>query len=246
MSETTTAPSPSRQQTDRTITVQPREIKEAAFRALCAAGADPAEAQEGSLAVLRAEADAHAGLRLLEELLDADWRTPLRPAAARDTSWVGGTLRELDPDGHPPLRTALQLLDLAADAPDGEISVTRTTDARIPALLWNDLVLRRTASLGRRIIIATAHNGTAPDDGDATDYLTVTDGELSTTRTLASEAIEALIPRAAGDSTVLVGLPEPVRTHPGTTTIAPKALTMQENQWQSMYLMSRNYLVPDA
>ncbi|WP_427004957.1 hypothetical protein [Pseudarthrobacter sp. H2] len=246
MSDTTTGDAPDRQLTDRTIDVQPREIKEAAFRALCAAGADPLEAQEGALAVLRAEAEEHAGLRLLEQLLDADWTTPLRPAAARDASWAGGTLRELDSAGQPPLRTALQLLDLAADAPAGEVSVTRTSEARIPGLLWNDLLLRHTASLHRRIIIATAHAGTAPDDEDATDYLTVQDGVLSATQTLASEAVTALLPQTNADSTVVMVLPEPVNTDPETTNIAPKALKMREKEWQSMYQMSRKYLVPDA
>ena len=246
MSDTITGPAPDGHQTDRTITVQPREIKEAAFRALCAAGSDPLEAQEGALAVLRAEAEDHAGLRLLEQLLDADWATPRRAAPARDTSWVGGTLRELNPAGQPPLRTALQLLDLAADAPDGEVSVTRTTDTRIPALLWNDLVRRRTASLDRRIIIATAHAGAAPDDGDATDYLTVRDGELSTTRTLASEAVTALLPQTNQDSTLVMVLPEPVHTDPDTTFVPPKALQVRHKEWQSMYQLSRNYLVPDA
>ncbi|WP_427136548.1 hypothetical protein [Pseudarthrobacter sp. S9] len=246
MSDTTTGDAPDRQLTDRTIDVQPREIKEAAFRALCAAGADPLEAQEGALAVLRAEAEEHAGLRLLEQLLDADWTTPLRPAAARDASWAGGTLRELDSAGQPPLRTALQLLDLASDTQDGEISVTRTPAPRIPGLLWNDLLLRHTASLRRRIVIATAHAGTAPDDGDATDYLTVQDGVLSATQTLASEAVTALLPQTNADSTVVMVLPEPVNTDPETTNIAPKALKVREKQWQSMYRLSRKYLVPDA
>jgi hypothetical protein len=246
MSDTITGPAPDGQQTDRTIAVQPREIKEAAFRSLCAAGADPLEAQEGALAVLRAEAEAHAGLRLLEQLLDADWTAPGRPTAARDTSWVGGTLRELDSAGQPPLRTALQLLDLAGGAPDGEISVTRTSDARVPGLLWNDLVLRHTASLQRRLLVATANAGATLDDGSATDYLTVRDGMLSTTQTLASEAVTALMPQTAGDSTVVMALPEPVHTNPETTNIAPKPLKVREKEWQSMYQMSRKYLVPDA
>ncbi|MGY2747613.1 hypothetical protein [Arthrobacter sp. UYCu723] len=246
MSDTITGPAPDGQQTDRTIAVQPREIKEAAFRSLCAAGADPLEAQEGALAVLRAEAEAHAGLRLLEQLLDADWATPLRPAPARDTTWAGGTLRELDRAGQPPLRTALQLLDLAADAPDEEVSVTRTQHARIPGLLWNDLVLRRTASLGRRIVIATAHDGAAPDKEGATDYLTVRDGELSTTRTLASEAVTALLAQNSGDSTLVMVLPEPVHTDPDTTFVPPKPLKVCAEEWQSMYQLSRKYLVPDA
>ncbi|MDQ1060424.1 hypothetical protein QFZ23_004325 [Arthrobacter globiformis] len=246
MSDSITASGSGGQQTARIIAVQPREIKEAAFRSLCAAGADPVEAQEGGLAVLRAEAEAHAGLRLLEELLNADWTTPTRPTAAKDSSWVGGTLRELDCTGQPALRTALQLLDLAADAPDGEMSVTRTAQARIPGLLWNDLVLRRTASLGRRIIIATTHGGEARDYEDTTNYLTVRNGALSATQSPASEAVTALIPQTTGHGTVVVVLPEPVHTHPETTNIPPKALKMREKEWQSMYQMSRKYLVPDA
>lgn len=244
MSDIVTGPAPDGQQTDRTITVQPREIKEAAFRALCAAGADPLEAEEGALAVLRAEADAHAGLCLLEELLDTDWTTSLRPAAVRDASWAGGTLRKLDSAGQPPLRTALQLLDLAGDAPDGEASVTHTSDARIPGLLWNDLLLRHTASLQRRIIIATEDAGATAGDGSATVYLTVRDGVLSATQTLPPEAIRALMPQTAGDSTVVMALPEQVHTK--TTNIAPKPLKVREKEWQSMYQMSRKYLVPDA
>lgn len=246
MSETITAPAPDGQQTDRTIPVQPREIKEAAFRSLCAAGADPLEAQEGALAVLRAEAEEHAGLHLLTELLDTDWTTPARPATATDTSWMGGTLRELDCTGQPPLRTALQLLDLASDAPAGEASVARTSQAGIPGRLWRDLLLRHSVSLGRQIIIATTQAGPVPQNSDATDYLTLRDGVLSTTRALASEAVAALTPQTAGGSTVVIALPGPVHATPDTTTVTPKALKMQEKEWQSMYQMSRKYLVPDA
>lgn len=242
----TTSPARDGQRTDSTIAVQPREIREAAFRSLCAAGADPIEAQEGALAVLRAEADAHAGLRLLEELLNADWTTPTRPTAAKDASWAGGTLRELDCTGQPPLRTALQLLDLAAGASDGEVSATHAAQVRIPGLLWNDLVLRRTASLGRRIIVATTDDGAASGNEDTTHYFTVRNGVLSATQTLASEAVAALIPQATGHGTVVVELPEPVHTNPETTNVPPKALKMREQEWQSMYQMSRKYLVPDA
>ncbi|GAA5201990.1 hypothetical protein GCM10023346_47700 [Arthrobacter gyeryongensis] len=244
MSDTITGPAPDRQQKDRTIAVQPREIKEAAFRTLCAAGADPLEAQEGALAVLRAEADAHAGLRLLQQLLDADWAAPVRPAAVTDVPRAAGTLRELDPAGQPPLRTALQLLDLAADTPEGGTAATRTTDAGIPGLLWNDLVLRHTASLQRRIAIATTNPGATPDDG-ATCYLTVRDGELSATPTPAPAAV-IFMPQPAGASTTVMVLPEPVHTTPETTNIAPKPLKVREQEWQTMYQMSRKYLVPDA
>jgi hypothetical protein len=246
MPDTITGPAPWEKKTTRIIAVQPREITEAAFRSLCAAGADPLEAQEGALAVLRAEAEAHAGLRLLEELLAADWTAPVRPTAAKDASWLGGTLRELDCAGQPGLRTALQLLDLAADAQDGEVSAVRTSQARIPGLLWNDLVLRRTTSLGRRIIIVTTQEGAAPGNEDTTNYLTVRDGALSATQSLASEAVTAFIPQTMEHGTVVVALPEPVHANPETTNVPPKALKMREKEWQSMYQMSRKYLVPDA
>jgi hypothetical protein len=226
---------------DRIILVQPREIKEAAFRSLCAHGADPVEAQEGALAVLRAEAEAHSGLRLLTELLDADWRTPASPAVATDTSWMGGTLRDLNPAGQPPLRTALQLLDLAVDAPAEEASVVRTSQTNIPAPLWNDLLIRHTASSERQIIIAIS-----TEENDAVEYLTVRNNAVSSTQTVESEAVAALLPKTSGNTVVLMALPNPLHTGTQPVTVAPKALQMREKEWQSMYQLSRNYLVPDA
>ncbi|WP_423181287.1 hypothetical protein [Arthrobacter sp. NyZ413] len=231
-------------QTDCSIAVQPREIKEAAFRSLCAAGADPAEAQEGALAVLRAQAEEHEGLRLLEELLDADWAAPARPTAATDVSWAGGTLREIESAGQPGLRTALQLFDLVTDAPAGEMAAARTSDVRIPALLWTDLVLRNTAARGRQIIIAITNPAGTQRNDDKTDYLTVRDGVLSPAPAL--EAVTGVIPSTTGSSTVVVALPEPAATNPDKSTIGPQPLTMREKDWQNMYQMSRKYLVPDA
>ena len=60
MSNTTTLPGRESAQGAAVAAVQPREITESAFRALCAAGADPAEAEEGGLAVLRAEVDSRS------------------------------------------------------------------------------------------------------------------------------------------------------------------------------------------
>ncbi|UUL75566.1 hypothetical protein NG819_15425 [Pseudarthrobacter sp. Fe7] len=243
MPDTITAPHG--QQTDRRIHVQPREIKEAAFRSLCAAGADPIEAQEGALAVLRAETKTHGGLRLLTELLDANWTTPAPTAVATETSWMGGQLRELDSAGQPPLRTALQLLDLTYAAPAGEVSVIRTSQTNIPAPLWNDLLIRHTAALGRQIVITTAH-AMSTGDNDAVEYLTVRNNAVSNTQTVESEAVAALLPKTAGNSVVVMALPDPIHTSPHTAAVAPKPLQMQEKEWQSMYQMSRKYLVPDT
>ena len=205
----------------RRIAVQGREIREAAYRSLCAAGADPLEAEEGGLAVLRAEAEAGAGLRLLEELLDADWAATAGPAVVTDAPWAGGTLRTHDGGGQPPLRTALQVLDLVRDAPRGAASVVLSLGNTVPDFLWNDLLSRRCAEWGSRIVVAAADSPQVPPQVDT-----------------------ALGPQA-GAGTVIASLPEPAGdSQPANAT--PKSLGMYEEEWQRMYQLSRSYLVPDA
>ncbi|WP_125612630.1 hypothetical protein [Specibacter cremeus] len=217
--------------------VQPREITESAFRALSAAGADPAEAQEGALAVLRAEADTQDGLALLEQLLDADWAQPMHRASAKSTSWAGVTVREVCCPGQPGLRTALQLMDLAADGPAAEVRVARTTAPGIPRKLWNDLLLRRTASL-QRIIAITTTNGT--------EYLTVRNGAVCSTNEIPSEAIAALLlPRATGPETVVIVVPGTTGLAPQDIRIPAKPLKVREDEWRRMYQLSRKYLATD-
>jgi hypothetical protein len=154
---------------------------------------------------------------------------------------MGGTLRDLNPAGQPPLRTALQLLDLAVDAPAEEASVVRTSQTNIPAPLWNDLLIRHTASSERQIIIAIS-----TEENDAVEYLTVRNNAVSSTQTVESEAVAALLPKTSGNTVVLMALPNPLHTGTQPVTVAPKALQMREKEWQSMYQLSRNYLVPDA
>ncbi|MFK0006482.1 hypothetical protein ACIQTZ_05460 [Paenarthrobacter sp. NPDC090520] len=213
MSETSTRPG-------RLLAVQPREIKEAAFRALCAAGADPVEAQEGALAVLRAQTESHDGLSLLEELLDADWSTSARPAAVSPALWAAGYLHEFDGGGQPALRTALQIMDVVQDVPYGSVSVVRTVDSHIPLRLWNDLVRRRSAAWGRRIIMAASDDPGLPPQVRA-----------------------ALRPTEKEPCMVVVAFPEPVHREPEKAVGASTALEMHEKEWQIMYGISRNYLV---
>ncbi|MET3923143.1 hypothetical protein [Arthrobacter sp. UYEF20] len=229
------------------VTVQPREITEAAFRALCAAGADPAEAQEGALAVLRAEADAQTGLSLFLLLLEGDWAQPHHPARAESSSWDGGTVRDLCPPEQPGLRTALQLLDLACDGPADEISVARTT-APIPRSLWNDLLLRRTAELQRRIVVATSPPANGNPDVDAgTNFLTVRNGTATATATLPSEALTTLVSQPADPrATIVISLPGGSQPDPQDISVPSKPLKVREDQWHQMYQLSRKFLVPGA
>jgi hypothetical protein len=227
------------------VTVQPREIIEAAFRALCATGADPAEAQEGALAVLRAEADLQAGHSLLLELLEADWTEPHHPASADTYSWAGGTVHDLRPPEQPALRTALQLLDLACAGSPDEVSAARTT-APIPANLWNDLISRRSAQLQRRIVVATsapAHGNTDAEAG--TQHLSVRDGTVPATDLLLPEALTTLMSQDTR-ATIVISFPSGSRPDPQSISVPAQPLKVREDQWHQMYQLSRNFLVPDA
>lgn len=205
----------------RRVVVQHREVREAAYRSLCAAGADPLEAEEGALAVVRAEAEAGAGLRLLEELLDAEWAVPPKPAAVNDSPWSGGVLRIYDGGGQPALRTALQVFDLVRDAPRGAASVVHAVGNAVPEFLWRDLVARRCAGWGNRVVVA------APGSPHLPPLLDTPGPE-------------------AECGTVIASLPEPVHADFQQGRVAPGPLGMREDEWQSMYRLSRSYLVPDA
>ncbi|MDQ6753760.1 MAG: hypothetical protein M3017_10180 [Actinomycetota bacterium] len=219
--------------------VQPREITESAFRALCAAGADPAEAREGGLAVLRAEVDSKHGLALLEQLLAADWAQPMRAAGTRATSWAGVTVHELDCPDQPALRSAMQLIDLAASGGLREVRVVRTTVAGIPRQLWNDLLLRRSASLQRSIIVAIS-------TADGTEYLTVHNGAVTSAMEPPSAAIAAsVLPPSEGDNTVVVVLQGINELAQRDLSISQKPLKVREQEWHRMYQLSRNYLMAD-
>ncbi|ALE06274.1 hypothetical protein AL755_13730 [Arthrobacter sp. ERGS1:01] len=226
------------------VSVQPREIIETAFRALCAAGGDPAEAQEGGLAVLRAEADAQVGLALLEQLLEADWTQPMVPADTQSTSWAGVAVYELNCPGQPALRSAIQLMDLACSGSAEEVRVARTTVAGIPRPLWNDLLLRYSARLQRTIIIAITTAAATGTGG--TEYLSVRNGAITTTTEPPSEAIAAsLLPTADGNETVVVVLPYHAEAIQQDAGITQRPLKVRDEQWHRMYQLSRNYLMAD-
>lgn len=219
--------------------VQPREIVESAFRALCAAGADPAEAQEGGLAVLRAEVDSKHGLALLEQLLAADWSQPVRAAATRSTAWAGVTVHELDCPDQPALRSAMQLIDLAASGGAEEVRVSRTTVSGIPRPLWNDLLLRRSANLQRTIIVAISTKA-------GTEYLSVHHGSVTSASEPPSAAMAAsLLPRSEGENTVVVVLPGTTGLDRQDANICQNPLKVSEYEWLRMYQLSRNYLMAD-
>ncbi len=219
--------------------VQPREITESAFRALCAAGAGPAEAQEGGLAVLRAEVDSRRGLALLEKLLAADWAQPVQAAATRSTEWAGVTVHELDCPDQPALRSALELIDLALSGSAGDVRVSRTTVTGIPPELWHDLLLRRSASLKRTIIVAIS-------TAAGTEYLSVHDGAVTSAAEPPSAAMAAsLLPASEGENTVVVVLPGTSGPDRPNANISQNPLKVSEQEWLRMYQLSRNYLMAD-
>lgn len=221
------------------VDVQPREITESAFRALCAAGADPAEAREGGLAVLRAEVEAHKGLELLEQLLAADWAQPARAAATRSTTWEGVTVHELDCPDQPALRSALELIDLAVSGGVDDVRLSRTTVAGIPRELWNDLILRRSANLHRTIIVAVT-------TAAGTDYLSIHNGAVTASNQPPSAAMAAsLLPHSKGENTVVVVLPGTAVLEQLNPNIAQNPLKVSEPEWLRMYQLSRNYLMAD-
>ncbi|MCX2749162.1 hypothetical protein OOZ51_15235 [Arthrobacter sp. MI7-26] len=231
----------------RTISIQPREIKEAAYRALCAAGADPAEAQEGAFAILRAESDNHNGLGQLKALIDADWETPSQPATAAPAFWDCGNLTDLVTTRQPGLRTALQLMDCALDSGADEISAARTSSPCIPAQLWNDLLIRRSASLQRTIILATSTAGTEKGETARIEYRTLTGQGVITSQEPPHRVINSLPDgHQDGEMTSIIVLPTTSPLDPKTSSIPTKPLKVSEQEWQKMYQLSRKFLVPDT
>ncbi|MDQ2744993.1 MAG: hypothetical protein M3Z66_22230 [Chloroflexota bacterium] len=239
VSETKLSGSTDRDLGDAVCSVQPREIVESAFRALCAAGADPAEAQEGGLAVLRAEVDSKNGLGLLEQLLAADWAQPVRAAATRSTAWAGVTVHELDCPDQPALRSAMQLIDLAASCGAEEVRVSRTTVSGIPRPLWNDLLLRRSANLQHTIIVAISSTA-------GTEYLSVQQGSVTSESEPPSAALAAsLLPPSDGENTVVVVLPGTAGAGRQDADICQNPLKVSDHEWRRMYQLSRTYLMAD-
>lgn len=247
MSDTTAQTTLKADPAARKISIQPREIKEAAYRALCAAGADPAEAQEGAFAILRAECEHHEGLSHLKALMDADWETPSQPATAAPAFWDGGNLTELIANRQPGLRTALQLIDCALDSPADEISAARTSSPCIPSQLWNDLLIRRSASLQRTIILATSTAGNETGGVARIEYRTLTSQGVRASQEPPHDLINSLPDgHQEGAVTSIIVLPAAPPIDPKTSSIPAKPLKVSEQEWQKMYQLSRKFLVPDA
>lgn len=229
------------------VTVQPREITEAVFRALCAAGADPAEAHEGALAILRLEAEEHSGLAQFTDLLDAGWRQH-PPARVRTIPWDDGIIRELTCPTQPHLRWMIQLMDLGCDSPHGTVSIAYTGQACLRGPLWDDLLLRQTARVQRRIVIITSDPGTSAQE--STSQLTgrtITNGRVSTTiQPDAGPALRILPHLIPAVGTAVVVMPERSRLDPARISLSPGPLRVNEQQWQTVYRAARKFLVPDA
>lgn len=223
--------------------VQPREVIESSFRALCAAGADPAEAQQGALAVLRAEVDSTEGLALLEKLLTADWTLPLHSADTVATSEDGVTVLQLACPDQPTLRSAIQLIDLAVSGTVTETRVVRSAVEGIWRPLWNDLLLRRSADVRRSIIVAIT-TGSVADSGAVTEYLTVRDGTVFSEMTPPNALLATITASSKSDNTIIVVLGN--SEHAEFDASIPRIpLKVRTKDWQRLYQLSRSYLTVD-
>ncbi|MDJ0336702.1 hypothetical protein [Cryobacterium sp. PH31-O1] len=229
------------------IWVQPREIRDAAFRVLFSAGADPAEAHEGSLAVVRAEFDGHDSLELLLQLLDADWTAQQKPAQVISDTWQHGTLKELVGAPRNALRCALQMLDLASSSASGEICAVRIRNASIPMHLWNDLVIRRADLIQRPIIVVTYPANAEPVVLSGAENHTLIEGMGANSHLLYAEVSEGLLDEHSGaDTTLVIMLPAVSPLDPSATQVPAQPLNVREENWNTIYRMSRKYLVPDS
>lgn len=228
--------------------VQPREIREAVFRVLFSAGADPAEAHEGSHAVLRAEGNGESGLDLLRKLLDADWTLQHEPTRIVAAASKYGMVKELVGAPRNPLRNALGVLDLASSSASSELCAVRIRNASIPMLLWNDISIRRAALLARPIIVA-AHPANAKSivggGADADNIRFAGMGDDS--HVLHAEGVEWLRHQSndANTTTVII-LPAVSPMDPSPARVPVQPLKVRKDNWQTIYRMSRTYLVPDS
>lgn len=228
------------------LTVQPREIEEYVYRALCADGADPSEAHIGAAAVLRAEAGGQQGLGLFPELLAGNaWHTG-SPPAARTVDLNGALCHELSGNGQPALRSMVQLMDLAAATPPGARAAAYSTDLNVPVDLWNDLLIRCNAQPGRRtfIIFRTPTDSNAGGEAVARTIIAGRPVDVpADTLGLLHQAVAGLI---TPTGTALVIQPEGMRHETTGTAIPPQPLTIRADQWHRTLQAARKYLVSDS
>lgn len=228
--------------------IQPRELSEAAFRALSAAGADPAEAAEGAGAVLHAEIDSAAGVELVMYLLDADWSSAAAPSKVVTRQCTGLEIRELVCPPQPVLRTALQLFDLACAASPDAVQIMHTETSGIPEQLVNHLLLSHSARARHRLVIATPRR-----DRDATasvpiEYRTVADGCVVATSTQPPTAIASSLfePYITESHTLVVVSPLSESNARRPEPVLHGAMAIRTTDWCELNRLARSYLLEDA
>ncbi|GAA1051130.1 hypothetical protein [Arthrobacter russicus] len=146
---------------------QPREIIDAASRALRVIGADPAEAQLGALAAVRAEAAGQEGLKWLAEILATPWNPQKAPPTVEVAEYPDTRIYELKALGQPALRTMLELIDLASEglgdvALAGRLFIAYTEQECVAGPLWDELLLRQAAQLQRAVVLLGSARTTVP------------------------------------------------------------------------------------
>lgn len=229
------------------VLIQPRELKEAIFRALCSVGADPLEAQEGALAVLRAEAYEHVGLHLAPQLLEPAWASSQLPPRVASIERAGTRVKELSCPGQPALRTMIELVELACDGLDERISIAYTAGPCLPGQLWNEILLRQSARLQRRMVMVNVEAAPGSEIGIQTAVRRVDTGAVTVEASLSS-AIAAIVPAEllTPGVTLIAILEDPIQTGTAMEPVPPKPLKVREEEWMKITLSARKFLVPDS
>lgn len=239
--------SPAAARPETFVLIQPREIKEAIFRALCSVGADPFEAQEGALAVLRAEAYDHVGLNLVPQLLEPAWASSQLPSRVASIERAGMRVQELRCPGQPALRTMIELIELACDGLDERTSIAYTVGPCLPGQLWNEILLRQSARLQRRMVMVNVEATPGSEIAIQTSVRSV-DTATVTVGSGLSSAIAAAIPAdlLTPGVTLIAILQDPVQTGTALQPVPPKPVKVREEEWMKVTLSARKFLVPDS
>lgn len=237
MPETPTAARPA-------LTVQPREIRETAFRALFSAGAEPAEAQEGAEAVLRLEAETGRGIALLPALVEGDWQAPPAETAPSPALGQDAAAFAHHGNGQPALRTLIQLVDLVIEhADDAGTVIAHTPEVHLPPGLGAALAARASILTGRAAAVAVAEPSGQGAETVTTHQVQGRQKTETSTRTEVAATLAAS--RIADGGTVVILLPQRQEQTSSVASVPPLPITVDAEEWDAAYRLAGAYLVAD-
>lgn len=228
----------------QTMTVQPREIREMAFRALFSAGADPAEALHGAEAVLHMEAETGKGIALLPALTQGDWHAMPARAAADPIPGHDAVLLAHRGYGQAALRTMIQLVDLVVEhADDAGTVIAYTSEANLGVGLWDALAARVRILTRRATAVAVVDH---PDHGPgAVTFSQVHGGPTEPGQSAAAEAAATLAAGRTAGGTALILLPQKRESAEAVPAVPPRPIIVDAEQWETAYGLAGAYLVSD-